>query len=54
MKVSVVIPVYFNEDNLRPLYKDICEKLFIHMEYEWELVMVDDGSRDALLALSFR
>ncbi len=51
MKVSVVIPVYFNEDNLRPLYKDICEKLFIHMEYEWELVMVDDGSRDASYAV---
>ena len=47
MKVSIIIPVYFNEDNLRPLYKDICKKLFIHTEYEWEVVMVDDGSRDA-------
>ena len=26
MKVSLVIPVYFNEDNLRPLYEDIKEK----------------------------
>ena len=26
MKVSIVIPVYFNEDNLRPLYKDLQEK----------------------------
>lgn len=47
MKVSIIIPVYFNEDNLRPLYRDICEKLFIHTEHEWEVIMVDDGSRDA-------
>lgn len=46
MKISIVIPVYFNEENLRPLYKDLCEKLFTHKEYEWELVMVDDGSGD--------
>ena len=26
MKVSIVIPVYYNEDNLIPLYKDIKEK----------------------------
>lgn len=46
MKISIVIPVYYNEDNLRPLYEDIREKLFIHTEYEWELVMVNDGSGD--------
>ena len=46
MKISIVIPVYFNEDNLRPLYTDLCDKLFIHTDYEWELVMVDDGSQD--------
>lgn len=46
MKISLVIPVYYNEDNLRPLYQDIEEKLLNHTEYEWELVMVNDGSRD--------
>lgn len=46
MKISIVIPVYFNEDNLRPLYQDISEKLFVHTEYEWELLMVNDGSQD--------
>lgn len=46
MKVSVVIPVYYNQDNLKPLYRDIQEKLYINEEYEWELVMVDDGSQD--------
>lgn len=46
MKISVVIPVYYNQDNLGPLYQDIQEKLYIHEEYEWELVMVNDGSQD--------
>lgn len=46
MKISIVIPVYFNEENLTPLYNDIKKKLFDHMEYEWELIMVDDGSLD--------
>lgn len=46
MKISVVIPVYYNQDNLKPLYRDIQEKLFIHEEFEWELVIVNDGSQD--------
>ena len=46
MKVSIVIPVYYNEENLRPLYEDICVKIYSHDEYEWELVMVNDGSGD--------
>lgn len=51
MKVSVIIPVYYNEDNLRPLYKDIQDKLYSHEEYEWEIVMVNDGSKDTSYAI---
>ena len=46
MKISVVIPVYYNQDNLKPLYEDISKKLLNHTEYEWEIVMVNDGSKD--------
>lgn len=46
MKLSIVIPVYFNEDNLRPLYQDIKEKIIDVIDYEYEIVMVDDGSKD--------
>lgn len=46
MKISVIIPVYYNQDNLKPLYYNIQEKLYIHKEYEWELVLVNDGSQD--------
>lgn len=46
MKVSIIIPVYYNEDNLRTLYKDISKKIYIHTEYNWEIIFVDDGSLD--------
>ncbi len=47
MKLSIIIPVYFNEDNIRPLYADIKEKIIDTVDYECELVMVNDGSKDA-------
>lgn len=44
MKVSIIIPVYYNEGNLYPLYEDIKKKIDGHINYE--LVMVNDGSKD--------
>lgn len=46
MKVSIVIPVYYNEENLRPLYADIKEKFIDKIDYDYEIVMVNDGSKD--------
>ena len=46
MKVSIVIPVYYNEDNLLPLYDDIKEKIIDVINYDYEIVMVNDGSKD--------
>lgn len=46
MKLSIVIPVYFNEENLLPLYMDLKEKVLNQLECEYEIVMVDDGSKD--------
>ena len=46
MKVSIVIPVYYNEDNLEPLYNDIKKKFIDKINYEYEIVMVNDGSGD--------
>lgn len=45
-KLSIVIPVYYNQDNLRPLYEDMKQKLFGKGDFEYELVFVDDGSKD--------
>ena len=51
MKVSIIIPVYYNEENLIPLYEDIKEKIFNHSEYEWEVIMINDGSKDKSLEI---
>lgn len=47
MKISIVIPVYYNQDNLKPLYKDIKEKVIDVIDYDYEIVMVNDGSQDS-------
>ena len=46
MKVSIVIPVYYNEGNLAPLYEDIKKKFIDVIDYDYELVFVNDGSKD--------
>ena len=46
MKVSIIIPVYYNEESLWPLYKDLKEKVLENIGLEYEIVMVDDGSGD--------
>ena len=44
-KISIVVPVYFNEDTLMDLYRDMREKILDEIG-EYELVFVDDGSGD--------
>ena len=45
-KLSIIIPVYYNEKNLAPLYEDIREKIIGPGLFDYEIVMVDDGSGD--------
>lgn len=45
-KLSIVIPVYYNAENLPPLYDDLKEKILDRAEFETELLLVDDGSGD--------
>ena len=44
-KLSIIIPVYFNEDTLELLYEDLKNKV-LHKLEEYEIVFVDDGSGD--------
>jgi len=44
-KLSIVVPVYYNEDTLMDLYQDMKEKILGKLG-EYELVFVDDGSGD--------
>ena len=46
MKLSIVVPVYYNEENLRPLYNDLKAKVFDTIDFDYELILVDDGSQD--------
>ena len=43
--LSVVVPVYNEEDNLVPLYERTRAALE-PLGVTWELILVDDGSRD--------
>lgn len=48
-KLSIVVPVYFNEENLLPLYTDLKEKVLDVLpkyDFDYELIFVDDGSKD--------
>ena len=42
MKLSLIIPVYNEQDNVLPLYN----KLKAVLEYDHELIFIDDGSKD--------
>ena len=44
-KVSFVIPVYNEEDNLRPLFAEI-EPVAVDLGCDWEILLVNDGSTD--------
>jgi len=45
MKLSLVVPVYNEEQNL-PLLFDAIHKVMDALDHAWELILVDDGSRD--------
>ncbi len=44
-KISIVVPVYYNEDTLELLYADMKEKILGKLG-DYEIVFVDDGSGD--------
>lgn len=44
-KLSIIIPVYYNEESLWDLYEDLNSKVFSKLD-DYEVVMVDDGSQD--------
>lgn len=48
--VSIVIPVYEEEESVPPLYDKLSE-VMSGLDIEYELVFIDDGSRDRTLEL---
>jgi len=50
MKISIVIPVYNEEENISLIYKRL-DVLFTNREEELEIIFVNDGSKDSSLDL---
>lgn len=51
MKISIVTPCYYNEDNFPQTYNTIKkEVLDVCCDIDFELIFVDDGSKDATYA----
>ncbi len=50
MKISVVIPIYNEEENIKALYEELLEVLK-DMKCRYEIIFIDDGSSDKSLEL---
>lgn len=50
-KLSIIIPVYYNEENLRDMYAGLRAEVLSVLQCEYEVVMVDDGSGDSSYAI---
>ena len=50
-KLSIVVPVYYNEDTLMDLYEDMQAKILDRLG-DYEIVFVDDGSKDGTAAIA--
>lgn len=48
--LSIIIPVYYNAQNLQPLYEDLCKTLTISKDFQYEILLIDDGSGDGSYA----
>lgn len=48
-KISIIVPVYYNEESLLSLYADLKEKVLQKLSnynLDYEVIFVDDGSKD--------
>ncbi|MDD3126362.1 MAG: glycosyltransferase family 2 protein [Candidatus Izemoplasmatales bacterium] len=48
-QLTIIIPAYNEETNIRPFYDEAC-KYLTNPEYEFKLLFINDGSRDDTLA----
>ena len=44
--VSLIIPAYNEQESLHALYNSLCELMESHKQYNWEVLFINDGSRD--------
>lgn len=49
-KVSIIIPCFNEQDNIARLYGTLRTLFTQNTQYEWEVIMIDDGSYDGTLS----
>ncbi len=45
-KVSILVPCYNEEASLQVLYEALRQLMDAQTDYQWEVLMVNDGSKD--------
>lgn len=50
-KISILIPCYNEEASLPLLYNELVKLMDSHTNYAWEVLMVNDGSKDRTLEI---
>lgn len=50
-KISILIPCYNEEASLPLLYNELVELMNSHSNYAWEVLMINDGSKDRTLEI---
>lgn len=48
-KVSILVPCYNEEKSLPVLYEQLKQLMDGHQDFEWQVLLVDDGSKDCTL-----
>ena len=51
MKISLIIPCYNEEESLNPLYEELKKVTASMPSYDFEMIFVDDGSKDKTLPI---
>lgn len=51
MKISLIIPCYNEEESLSPFYEELNKVTTEMSEYDFELLFIDDGSKDKTLSI---
>ena len=50
-KVTILIPCYNEQESLPHLYEALCNLMTENSQYDWELLFINDGSKDNTLGV---
>ena len=49
--ISIIIPCYNEESNLHSLYETLSSLINSQQNYQWQILMIDDGRKDNTLQI---